>query len=197
MKNWFNKNLKIIKTIIKILLVILIIGWIFGLLNNYSDKNNTEKQLVEVEENGYLTIGKDPALKDNFSISYYWLVGGQKLDVKHITPVDKTVYKDLKTDKKFAFAIVTILNNNDFQKNINLNDFSFKSDNGETYKPYVISVKSQEIKSIFDEKNKNILVSQYGEINIIIEPGKEEKRAILFDVSKETTSGLIILKYNN
>lgn len=191
------KNLKIIKTIIKILLVILIIGWIFGLLNNYSDENNTEKQPVKVEENGYLTIGKDPVIKNNFSIGYYWLVGGQRLDVKHITPVDKTVYKDLRTDKKFAFAVVTILNNNDFQKSINLNDFSFKSDNGEIYKPYVILDKTQEIKSIFDEKNKNILVSRYGEINITIEAGKEEKRAILFEVSKETTSGLLISKYNN
>lgn len=164
---------------------------------NYSNEVNNEEQLIKVEDNGYLTIGKDPILKDNFSISYYWLVGGQKLDVKHITPVDKTVYKDLRTDKKFAFAVVTILNNNDSQKSINLNNFSFKSDNGEIYKPYVILDKTQEIKSIFGENSKKILVSQYGEINVTIESGKEEKRAILFEVSKETTSGLLILKYNN
>lgn len=196
MKKYFIKNLKTVKIIIKILLAILIMGWIFGIFYDYSNDVSTEEQRIKVEENGYLTIGKDPILKDNFSISYYWLVGGEKLDVKHITPVDKTVYKDLRTDKKFAFAVVTILNNNDSQKNINLNNFSFKSDNGETYKPYVILDKTQEIKSIFDENRKKVLVDNSGVMEISIEPGGTEKRAILFEVSKETKSGLLILKYN-
>lgn len=197
MKNYFIKNSKVIKTVTKIIILVLIIGWIFGMFYNYSNENNNTEQPVRVEENGYLTIGKEPIIKDNFSISYYWLVGGEKLDIKHITPVSKTVYKDLHTDKKFVFAVVSVLNNNSFAKNISLNDFSFRSDNSEIYKPYVISDKTQEIKSIFDENGKKVLVSNSGNIEILIEPGKTEKRAILFEIPKEITSGVLISKYNN
>ena len=181
--------MKTIKIIIKILFILLIIGWIFGMFADYSRMDDKD-----IYEDRHVTIGKDPVIKDNISISYYWLVSGEKLDTKHVIPVDKTIYKDLKTDKKFVFAIFSIENKSNVIKNVTLDNLSFKSDDGGVYSPYTILGREQKVESVIDKNNENILVSEYGVMRLTIEPWKEEKRAILFEIPKEINSGVIILK---
>lgn len=189
-------------TNITLAIVLSIVGIIIVAL--YSPTSPSEDSLTDSNEktpnaildtSEYLVIGGEPTIKNDFSLKFSWLTADQVLEKGEVLPIDEYSYEEPHTNGMFAIAIVSITNNGKERKSISLNDFSFIDAESRVYEPYFNAYKT---KSTFDEKRKIVTVySGFGDIKMSIQPGIEEKRAIIFEIAKDIKSASLRLRYDN
>lgn len=195
-----EKN-KYVNTILAIVIVIIGIIIVSSWAKNSSNDSSvaTKEEIpvtnTKTDTSEYLTIGGEPTVKDDFSLNFSWSTAGQVLEKKEVLPINEYSYTEPSTNGMFAIVIVSITNNGKERKSISLNDFSFIDTESRIYKPYL---NSNEMKSTFDEKGKAVPVSLgLGDIKMSIQPGIEEKRAIIFEIAKDIKSASLRFKYDN
>lgn len=195
MKNWFIKNQKKLRVIIKILIFILVMGWMFGFFNNYSNiEVNLDKKIGKWFYDVPIENGK--IIKDDISLSYIWLNGRKVIKDKRFSLINELPNKEFYEDKGFAFAIISFSNSGRKSESIMVGGLSSEDSNGDTYYPYSSIDPTQQIESIFDEKGEKIIVfSGEGVMDISVSPGMIEKRAILFEFPLDSKSADLKIRY--
>lgn len=198
MKPWFNKNLKIIKTIIKILLAVLIIGWIFGMFANYGVDDNLAEKIGQWHND--ISIENEKIVKDDISISYYWENGSKVMKEGRYYPQTK-LFKDLLSFQDgfaFAFAVVSITNNGEKDESINLRDFKTRDSNGIVMdSAYFSSYPTlDKIEYIIDKQKEKIdAFSGIEDLNITLPPKSTKKISILFKFPIDSKSAGLSVSY--
>jgi len=181
MKNWFHKNIKVTKIIIKILLSLLIIGWIFGMFADYGVDEKVGQWHYDTP------IGNNTIVKDDISLSYSWENGSKIMHEGRFSPQTK-LFKELLSFHDgygFVFAIVSITNNGDKDESISLRDFKSRDGDGavieSAYFSYYPASTLDPIEYILDKQKEKIYTfSDTEDFNITLLPKTTKKIAILF-----------------
>jgi len=202
-KTEIEKN-KYINTYIAVIVVIV------GIIIVSVSTNSSDKPMVEddqtvsdvtskIDEGTYLIIGGDPIVNDDFSLRFSWFTYGEVLEAgKEVSVKNEYLYDEPHTNGMFAIAVISIKNTGKERKLISLDDFSLVDAENRIYKPYYNYALFEQVQSSFDEKGKAVpIVSVFDDILISIQPGIEEKRAIIFEIAKDIKSASLKFKYNN
>ena len=193
----WNIQEKIIAAVV-IFGVILTIGLIGdNKINNNSDLSTDNTTTTSVystkKEDIYLTLGGIPIQHDSFSMKFDWYTYGETLESNEVV-FENSYLENPHTNGTFAIMFLSVKNEGLEKRSIYLNNFSFKDDVGREYKPYYSYTKYSNTKKAvysYDEKRKKVYLSS----DLILDI--EEKIAILFEVSKETKAGNLMVLYNN
>jgi curved DNA-binding protein CbpA len=174
--------------ILGLILIIYLIHLLFGFWENSENKpasNDYPNELILLNDfNYYVDLGDGITNPHDFSFTQEWATVGEVLEKDEVFPVNSSQYRAHRTNGLFAVAFISVTNNGKKEKKITLSDFSFIDTEERVYQEYFDTLNPLDIISVYNNNNIPVPVIS-NESTLIIQPGIEEKLALIFEIAKD------------